>query len=216
MPLKIVPIRDRKLHRLVKKGRSLNLKRGEVLYECGSREEHLVLVRTGHLLLEATESEEATRVISLVGPWELGGEEALFPGTARKTTARAGEAALVTIMDGPGVIRALRTAPKTHEAYLLAKEEELSLARAFGTPRRKGNAARRLGSLILHLARRIGRNEEKRGTRIPIRLTHSTLADLSGCHRSTVTTLVNEWIYEGILLHSEGELRILKADSIPN
>jgi CRP-like cAMP-binding protein len=215
MPLKIVPIRDRKLHRLVKKGDSLTLKRGAVLYEAGARESNLVLVRTGHLLLEAFEGGESSRVVSLVGPWEMGGEEALFQGTPRKTTARAGEASMVTILDGKGVRRALRTGAKTHEAFLLAKEEELSLARAFGTRRRKGNAGRRLGALILHLARRIGRTEEKKGMRIPIRLTHSTLADLSGCHRSTVTTLLNEWIYEGILRQTEGELRILKPSSIP-
>ena len=43
----------------------------------------------------------------------------------------------------------------------------------------------------------------------------TTLADLSGCHRSTVTTLLNEWIYEGFLRQVDGELRILKAESLP-
>lgn len=216
MPLKIVPLRDRKLHRLVKKGSTVQLKRGEVLFEAGAREGKLFLVRTGHILLHLDPPDGPERVWGLVGPWEMGGEDALFPGRERRTTARAGERTLVTMLDGKGVIRALRTAPRTHEAFLLAKEEELALARAFGTPRKKGHAARRLGALLLHLARRIGRTEEKKGTRIPIRLTHAALADLSGCNRSTVTTLLNEWIYDGLLRQVEGELRILKAESIPS
>jgi hypothetical protein len=31
------------------------------------------------------------------------------------------------------------------------------------------------------------------------RLTHQVLADLAGSHRATVTTLLNDWLYDGIL-----------------
>jgi CRP-like cAMP-binding protein len=208
--MKVVPRRDRKLHRLVKKGEGLTLRRGEVLYSPGDPAQTLVLVRTGHLQLLADPGTEGERVVSVAGPWELTGEEGLFPGVSRRTSARAGEPTQVTLLEGEGVARALRTGSKTYGAYFLAKEEELALARSLVGPRREGSASSHLAALLLHLAGRLGRSEEKKGTRIPIRLTHKVLADLAGCHRSTVTTLLNDWIYDGVLRQADGQLWLLR------
>ncbi|MGD2123358.1 MAG: Crp/Fnr family transcriptional regulator [Gemmatimonadota bacterium] len=210
MPMKVVPRRDRKLHRLVKKGKTLGLRRGETLYSPGESAQTLILVRTGHVQLVAEPGTEKERVVSVAGPWELTGEEGLFPGVSRKTLARAGERAQVTLLDGEGVVRALRTGSKTYGAFFLAKEEELALARSLTGPRREGSASSHLAALLLHLASRLGRSEEKKGTRIPIRLTHKVLADLAGCHRSTVTTVLNGWIYDGVLRQRDGQLWILR------
>ncbi len=175
----------------------------------GDPGDSLVLVRTGHLLLTQGHETPQERVVALAGPWELTGEEGLLPGTSRRTGARAGEATQVVILDGGGVGRALQTASKTFGAYLLAKEEELALARSLAGPRRAGNASGNLAALLLHLAHRLGKTAERRGTKIPIRLTHKVLADLSGCHRSTVTTLLNSWIYDGVLQQNQGLVTIL-------
>jgi CRP-like cAMP-binding protein len=214
MPLKVVPRRDRKLHRLVKKGETRLLKRGEALFSPGDPSGELFLVRTGHLQLTHHPGSPKERVVALAGPGELTGEEGLFPGTSRRTGARAGEVTQVTSLDGEGVNRALRTASKTYGAFLLAKEEELALARALAGPRRAGGTSEHLGALLLHLSNRLGRLEEKKGVKIPIRLTHQALADLSGCHRSTVTTLLNDWIYDGVLERVGGQFRILRPEAL--
>ena len=151
--------------------------------------------------------------MAVVGPWELAGEEALVPGAHRRTGAEAGERTQVMELEGMGVARALRTATKTMDAFLLAKAEEEALARVIGGSRRGGGAALRLGALLLHLSSRLGRGEEK-GIRIPISLTHQLLADLSGSHRSTVTTLLNDWIYEGVIRNEDGNLRILRTEAL--
>lgn len=214
MPLKVVPRRDRKLHRIVKKGETRVLNRGEALFSPGDPSGELFLVRTGHLQLTTHHGSPEERVVALAGPWEITGEDGLHPGTARRTGARAGEKALITILDGEGVNRAFRTASKTLGAFLLAKEEELALARALAGPRRAGGASAHLGTLLLDLANRLGRADEKKGIKIPIRLTHKVLADLSGCHRSTVTTLLNDWIYDGVLQRVEGQLRIVRPEAL--
>ena len=214
MPLKVVPRRDRKLHRLVKKGETRVLNRGETLFSPGDPGGELFLVRTGHLQLISHPGSPEERVVGLAGPWELTGEEGLLPGASRRTGGRAGERTQVTPLEGEGVSRALRTASKTYGAFLLAKEEELALARALAGPRRAGGASGHLAALLVHLSNRLGRAEEKNGVRIPIRLTHQALADLSGSHRSTVTTLLNDWIYEGVLLREKGQIRILRPDAL--
>jgi CRP-like cAMP-binding protein len=214
MPLKVIPQRDRKLNRLIKKGTNLHLKRGETLYRRGDRGRELFLVRTGqiHLTTEGGGPEE--RVAGIVGPWEMAGEEGLLPETARRTGARAGEDSLVVPLDGSDVNRAFRTSSKTYGAFMAAKEEELALARALLGPKRAQGTARHLGALLLHLSARLGRGGDGEGVKIPIRLPHRVLADLAGCHRSTVTTILNDWIYDGILTQEDGRIRILDPESL--
>ncbi len=183
MPLKVVPRRDRKLHRLVKKGENRWLSRGEVLFLPGDPAGEVFLVRTGHLQLTVHHGAPEERVVAVAGPWELSGEEGLLPGAHRRTGARAGEKTQVTVLLGEAVNRAFRSASKTYGAFLLAKEEELALARALAGPKRDGGASAKLGTLLLDLSNRLGRGEEKNGVKIPIRLTHKVLADLSGCHQ---------------------------------
>lgn len=214
MPLKVVPRRDRKLHRLIKKGDPLGLKRGDSLYGPGDRGDELFLVRTGQIHLTTGHGTPTERVAGIVGPWEMTGEEGLLPGTARRTGARAGEDSLVIPLEGSAVNRALRTASKTYGAFIASKEEELTLARALTGPRRAGGAEKQVGALLLHLSSRLGRAKENKGVRIPIRLPHRVLADLAGCHRSTVTTILNDWIYDGVLTQEDGRIWILRPDSL--
>ena len=213
MPLKVVPRRDRKLHRLVKRGEILSLKRGELLFRAGDPAEEAFLVRTGYLRLTTPEGEGMGETVAIVGPWELTGEEGLRRGVCRQFGATAGEGAQITVLDGAGTRRALQTAEKTFEAFLAAKEAEVALGRALTGLRKAGGARKRLGLLLLNLADRLGRIEEG-GTRIPLRLTHQLLAELSASHRSTVTTILNDWIYRGFLERDSGFLLIRAAEKL--
>jgi len=209
MPLKVVPKRDRKLYRAVKRGETRPLGKGEILCRTGEPARDVFLVREGHLrhVRPGGEAEEESphrgTAVAVTGPWELAGEEALLSGAHRRFTLMAGEATQVTVVDGPSARSALRTSQKTLEAFLAAKEEELALARELGEARRSGGARSRLGALLLHLASRHGKREGE-GVHLPLFLTHQLLADLAQAHRSTVTTLLNDWIYTEVL-EQEGQ-----------
>ncbi len=205
MPMKVIPQRDRKLNRLLKKGGGRTLRRGEALYEIGCPGREVFLVRAGLIRLTLPGKGERDRTVGLAGPWEMLGEEGLFRGTPRRTGAVAGESAEVTVLDGETVFSALGTSPRSLEAFLKASTEDLDLARAMADPRRPGRPQRRLARLLLHLASRWGR-EEQGGVRIPARLTHQLLGEISGIHRSTVTTLLNDWIYRDLLEGGEGSV----------
>ncbi len=213
MPLRMVPGRDRKLNRLVKRGRTLDLRRGEVLYSAGDPAREVYLVGSGVLRLTLQIGEGPGRTVDLVGPGELGGEEGVVPGSPRRTGARAHGSTQLTVLEGEEVNQVLRTATRTFQAFLQAREEALALARIPGTPRPAGGTGSRLAAVLLHLSFRFGRKEGS-AVRIGVRLTHQVLADLSGSHRSTVTTLLNEWTYDGILEKREGELWILRPQTV--
>jgi CRP-like cAMP-binding protein len=75
------------------------------------------------------------------------------------------------------------------------------------------SARARIADVILDLSRRLGEDEGRR-IRIPHWFTHQELADLSNVHRSTVTTTLNEWIYEGVLKEGQKSLIVAKIGAL--
>jgi len=213
MPFKIVPGRDRKLNRLVKKGATRELRRGQALYRAGDPGGEVYLVTSGLLLLTAQYGGRTERTVDLAGPMELAGEEGLVPGAHRWTNARAETSSQVVALEGKAVAQTLQTATRTFHAFLQGREGAIDLARIPGIPRSSGGARGRLAAVLLHLAGRFGQEEEG-GVRISVRLTHQILADLSASHRSTVTTLLNDWIYDEVLEGRGKELRILHPKAL--
>jgi CRP-like cAMP-binding protein len=215
MPMKVVPRRDRKLYRLIKRSETLALRKGEVLYGVGDSPTALYLVLEGHLRLTEGREGSRGRTVGIVGPWELAGGEALIPWATRRTGARAGELSQVTVLDGRGVNRVMKGSTKTLEAYLQAMEEELDLNRTMARLSRPGGVPGRLAATLLRLSDRLGVEEDgRKGILIPHPLTHGVLAELSRCHRSTVTTLMNEWIYDGLLADADRGVRILEPKTL--
>jgi CRP-like cAMP-binding protein len=215
MPLKVVPRRDRKLYRLIKASETRTFRRAQLLYTIGDEPGFLFLVREGFVRLATESGNGGDRTVGVVGPWEVGGGEALVPWAQRRTAAKAGESAQVTLLDGRAVNRILKSSAKTLEQYLLAVEDDLELTRTLGRLTKPGGAAGRLAAILLDLTRRLGtQHDPKHGQTIPLALTHGVLADLAQCHRSTVTTLINEWIYEGILGEPERGIQVRKASTL--
>ena len=106
------------------------------------------------------------------------------------------------------VLQALKTARKSLDAYLEGVERELHRLRHAQGGSRGPSAGQRLAEVLLDLGRRCG-EPAGRGVLLSERLTHQTLADLAGAHRATVTTLLNDWLYEGILSSGGGGRLIL-------
>ena len=205
MPLRVVPRRYRKLYRLVKAGEDIKLKRGDTLFRSGDPARDLFLVRTGHLKLTVSLPRRGgrgrkgvERTVAVRGPWELLGEGALVRGVPWRYGAVAGETSTVTVLDGDGVLAALKTAPKTLANFLQAQEDVLFRARARRPGFHASTAEERMADVLVDLSQRLG-VEHGRGLRIPHWFTHQELADLAGAHRSTVTTILNDWIYDKIL-----------------
>ena len=208
MPLRVVPRRDRKLNRLVKATAPERFRRGETVYRAGEEADTLVLVREGHVcLLAPGDLGSGGRVLALTGPWEIAGEEALTPGTTRMYLAVAGQGSTVQHLDAAAVSRVLTSSRVTRNAFLMAQAQDLALARHLRSASGGPVVAARVGSVLLDLFARQG-IEEERGLALSIRVTHQTLADLAGAHRSTVTTLLNEWLYRG-WLRDRGRILLL-------
>jgi CRP-like cAMP-binding protein len=199
MPFHLHPPRDRSLYRLVKHAEAVTLKKGRSLYAPGDPVEEVFLVREGYvrLVLPAMEGGRGERTVALALPWELFGDEGLTEGH-RRYGAIAGSKCVVQPLPKAGVLRGLKTARKSLDAYLEGVERELHRLRHAQGGSQGPSASQRLAEVLLDLGRRCG-EPRGRGLRLSERLTHKVLADLAGAHRATVTTLLNDWIYEGVL-----------------
>ena len=96
------------------------------------------------------------------------------------------------------ILSGLKTAKSSLDAYLEGQERELYRLRHAQGGSHGPTAAQRLAEVLIEIGARAG-EPAGRGIQLTERLTHQVLADLAGAHRATVTTLLNDWLYEGIL-----------------
>jgi len=199
MPFRLVPPRDRKLYRLVKRAEPQALAKGRVLFAAGEPAREVYLVQTGfiRLLLPGMEQGRAERTVAVALPWEILGDEAFTEGHHRYG-AVAGTACTVLPLPTAGVLNGLKTARKSLDAYLEGVARELYRLRHAQGGSRGPSASQRLAEVLLDLGERCG-EPAGRGIHLTVRMTHQVLADLAGAHRATTTTLLNDWLYDGVL-----------------
>ena len=86
MPFRMVPARDRKLFRLVKKADTVHIVKGRSLYSAGDVAREVFLVRTGfiRLVLPGMERGRPERTVGVALPWEMFGDEAFIRERIRR------------------------------------------------------------------------------------------------------------------------------------
>ena len=227
MPLRLVPRRDRTVHRVFQRGEDVRLRRGQRLFEVGEPAGSVYLVREGHVRLVLPPlGEEARgkrggrrprkgRVGALVGLMEVFGLEALYGGT-RLYSAVGSEPTVLGVASGTEFLRALRRTRWTLSELIESMQRDLQAARWGLSAHAPARA--RVARALLSLDGRFLRGGSSADTAdgIPRRLSHSEVADVAGVHRSTVTTIVNEWIYDGVLeeLRDDRLLRIRDPEAL--
>ncbi len=213
MPLKVIPRRDRKLNRLIKAATPAEYRKGQAIFGRGEEADVLFLVQEGHVRLTLPRTgKETERTVAIAGPSEVFGEEAITTDVPRRYTAVAGSACVVLPLSGVGVFKALRGSPKTLGTFLASYDRDLAVARRIAGSSGSSSKAR-IADVLLDLADRLG-DDDGRRIRIEHWFTHQELADLAGAHRSTVTTAINDWIYDGVLRQRPRALIIAKPGAL--
>ena len=213
MPLKVIPRRDRKLNRLIKAATPVEYRKGQPIFARGDEATVVFIVQEGHVRLTLPRTGEATeRTVAVVGPAEIFGEEAVTTDVPRRYSGVAGSACRVLPLSGVGVFKALRGSPKTLGTFLSSYDRDLAVARRIAGSSGSSSKAR-IADVLLDLAYRLG-DDDGRRIRLEHWFTHQELADLAAAHRSTVTTAINDWIYEGVLLQRPRVLIVSKPGAL--
>ena len=213
MPLKVIPRRDRKLNKLIKMAKPKEYRKGQTIFLRSENADALFLVQVGHIRLTLPRAEKnVERTVAIAGPGEVFGEEAITKEESRRYTAVAGSVCVVLPLSGVGVFKALRGSPTTLDIFLSSYDRDLEASRRMVGS--SGSSSRaRIADVILDLAYRLGEDDGRR-IRLGHWFTHQEIADLAGAHRSTVTTALNDWIYEGVLRQYPRVLTIAKPGTL--
>ena len=213
MPLQVIPRRDRKLNALIKAATPTAYRKGRVIYRQGEPSDLVLLVRDGHVRLTLPKTgSDGGRIVGIAGPRELLGIEAVTLDIPRRYTAIAGSACTVIPLNGAAVFKALRASPMTLSQFLCSSDNDLAEARLISLSSGFSSKAR-IADVLLDLAYRFGVDDGRR-IRLDHWFTHQELADLAGAHRSTVTTVINDWIYDGMLKQPPRGLIINKPGAL--
>ena len=213
MPLQVIPRRDRKLNSLIKAATPKAYRKGDVVYQQSEPSVLVLLIQEGHVCLTLPKSgAERARVVGVAGPRELLGIEAVTLDVPRRYTAIAGSACTVIPLNGAAVFKALRGSPKTLSQFLRSNDHDLAEARLISLSSGFSSKAR-IADVLLDLAYRFGVDDGRR-IKLDHWFTHKEVADLAGAHRSTVTTAINDWIYDGVLKQQPRGLIVNKPGAL--
>tara|TARA_B100001123_G_scaffold316960_1_gene355025 strand:+ start:16580 stop:17275 length:696 start_codon:yes stop_codon:yes gene_type:complete len=213
MPLKVIPRRDRKLNKLIKAAKPEEYRKGQNIFLHSDNADTLFLVQGGHIRLTLPRTgKDVQRTVAIAGPGEIFGEEAITKDESRRYTAVAGSACTVLPLSGVGVFKALRGSPTTLDVFLSSYDRDLAASRRMAGSSGSSSKAR-IADVVLDLAYRLG-DDDGRRIRLGHWFTHQEIADLAGAHRSTVTTALNDWIYEGVLRQYPRALTIAKPGTL--
>lgn len=134
-------------------------------------------------------------------------------GRVRLDVARAAEETTVVEVPGEAARSALGDAEAGLRTFLEGCLRDVREARSRTAAQLALRVHQRLAALLLDLARRLG-VETDDGLEIPHWLTHQELADLVGANRSTITTILNDWFYEGVLADHGRKLTLADASRL--
>jgi len=209
----VIPRRDRKLNALIKASTPIAYRKGGVIYRRGEPSTLVLLVQEGHVRLTLPKTgDERGRIVGIAGPKELLGIEAVTLDVPRRYTAIAGSNCSVLPLSGVGVFKALRASPRTLSQFLRSTDHDLAEARLISLSSGFSSKAR-IADVLLDLAYRFGTDDGRR-IKLDHWFTHHELAELAGAHRSTVTTAINDWIYDGVLKQQPRGLIINKPGTL--
>lgn len=224
MPLLVVPTRDRALWQVLKRATVLRVARGEHVDAW-----HLDTPRCIHIREGVAAVWRGSAVQGVAGGGHLTALEAAFvrrsgeaprrPGDGGPPTGRGRDGRLLSVVEAltplevgvvaghralEGIRRGKWTLPLALEALDDAPRRSAAVRRA------GGEAAVALASVLREAAGALGTVCADGRVRLPPCIPHRVWAAWSGLHRSTVTTILNDWIFDDRLEQS-GRALILPA-----
>lgn len=167
--------------------------------------------RTMYLILEGRVkvvqlTEEGKEVIlALHGEGEFFGEMSLLDGKTTPAEVRATTASVVALISREDFFTILSTQPKVVRNLLQVLCSRLRTAWRTIEMLNLNNAAQRMRTFFLNLARKYGK-PNRNGVLLDIRITHQDIADMTGLTRETVTRVLDRWRKEGGVAIRESRL----------
>lgn len=173
-------------------------RRGEVIYLLGDPSDSVYIVKQGRVKLFLSSQTGRKLTLSLLGPGEPFGEEALAGEQTRRLTAEVLEDSVICAIEKGKLLDLVLEKPQLALKMMeLLGQRLLQIQDKLEDMLFKDTEVR-LARILLELTDEYGKRKGE-GIEIDFRLTHQELADLVGAARERVTAVLNRFEREGIL-----------------
>jgi CRP-like cAMP-binding protein len=193
---------------LLAAGRPQVLKPRDVLGTQGEPADFLALVQLGHLKLSQVSAAGADSVVRFIGPGDCYGAIVLVTASRYPVSATAVEPARVLVWSRSSIVALTERIPRIKsnlfEEVTRRMGGVLDAVQELATER----APQRIARALLRLAQH-GGTADPRGIRIVHPITRQEIADLTGTTLFTVSRLMSQWEYDGLLRTGRGAVTII-------
>lgn len=185
--------------------------RGQVAYQQADPADNLFLVNRGAVVLTATNTEGKEKVVAVLGPGQLFGEEALgIGGSRRGTRAQAYEECWVSVLSREGLQGLMLTIPtlalnvvRLVIGRLSEARDELENFSFLSTEQRIARALLKLGQD--HGRRLVAENSIRK---LRIQVSHELLSHMVGANRPHVSAIMSQFKKNGWIRYQKRRLLI--------
>jgi CRP-like cAMP-binding protein len=201
------------MHEMEKITRMEEVKKRQPLYLTGDPSSSVYLLKKGRVKISNTAPSGKEVTFEILEPGEVFGELEVLEDAPRSTSAETLDDALICVIPR-----------KDFDQYLaMHPNVTVKLTKLIGLRLRKiqsrvedlvfRDVPARLANLLSELSKTDG-VADKQGIRLKVKLTHQEMANLIGCSRETVSTIMGQFRDEG-LIHMDGRvITILKPNGL--
>jgi CRP-like cAMP-binding protein len=185
-------------------GPPVKYRKGQAVYRQGDAADTVFYIETGRVKLSVVSSRGREAVITVLGPREFVGEDALTGAPLRLAHATAMDASALLVIEKAAMLRALHDRAQLSDrfiAHLLARNARVE---ADLVDQLFNSSEKRLARALLLLAR-YGVPEGRH--RVVPKISQEVLAEMVGTTRSRVNVFMNKFRRLGFIEYN-GELRI--------
>jgi CRP/FNR family transcriptional regulator, cyclic AMP receptor protein len=188
--------------------------RGATVYRKGDAGSGMLVILSGRLRIGSTGEDGRDIVLGILGPGQCVGEMALLDSEERSADVTALEACTVLAVERGPFIALMRGNPDLClrvvamlSSRLRNSNEALEEMALLGLPRR-------IGRLLLRLARDYGRRADGGGIRIELKLSQKDISALVGGSREKVNRQLRRWEEEGAIGREQGYIVVRRPATL--
>lgn len=178
--------------------------RNAEIYSQGADGNSMYYIRSGRVALSSTSERGKDAIIAILGAGQFFGEACLSGRTQRETSAVAFERSVLFAISKDAMTRMLRDCSHFSDYFIMHLLKRASRAETDLVDRCLDSSETRLAKLLLKLAE-FGTAD--RPPKIPVTLTHTTLAEMVGTTRSRICFFMNKFRARGYIDY-DGSIRV--------
>ncbi|MTI83957.1 MAG: Crp/Fnr family transcriptional regulator [Firmicutes bacterium] len=189
--------------------------KGQVIFAAGDKGDHVYLIESGWVKVYRISAEGRNVSVGIRNPGELMGLADVMLGEDRKCFSGAISSVSLLVIPEQEFKKLMDRHPTLAKKVIKLLSARLCEAETLVQGLVCREASSRLALFLMNLCEKMG-EQTQNGIRINLHLTHEEIANMVGTTRQTVTSLINIFKQENIVIYEGRAIRIIHPDKLLN